>query len=315
MKYFFLIVTSIFLELSCFAQHDLKIHHLTVGSLERQYLLHLPQKYDSIKKYPLIFVLHGGGGSATRMEKFVGAGFNSLADRENFVVVYPNGFEKGWNDGSRDTLAAARRMNIDDVAFFDAMIEEIAQNVSINREQIFACGISNGGFMVQRLAFERSAIFKGVAAVAASLSEAQSREQPPQNPVPILFICGTSDPLVPYWGGPVTVLKQKRGMVKSMDETISFWKEVNVCTQCDEEYRFPDRNKRDESTAVRTNWFNQAHAERTVTLIKVENGGHTWPGARQYLPKSMVGTVNRDFDASEEIWVFFKKQIEKGNKN
>jgi len=307
-NFFYFIILSLYSAIG-FAQSGVETQYLNVDGLTREYRVYIPKSYNTNREYPLVFILHGGGGSAKRMTQFVGNSFNKLADSEEFIAVYPNGYKKGWNDGARDTMTAARRLNIDDVAFFDAVISDLKKKVSVDSKHIFACGISNGGFMVQRLAVERSDVFKSVAVVSANLSVGQSQKNPPPNPVSILFICGTADPLVPYNGGPVTVLKQKRGMVKSMDGTIDFWKNVNGCTTEGAKHVFPDLNKRDESNAIQTIWYNPEHPNIKVSLIKIENGGHTWPGGAQYLPKSLVGTVNRDFDASKEIWEFFKKQM------
>jgi polyhydroxybutyrate depolymerase len=43
-----------------------------------------------------------------------------------------------------------------------------------------------------------------------------------------------------------------------------------------------------------------------VVLLRVENGGHTWPGGPKYLPEGFIGRVCRDFDATAVIWEFFK---------
>ena len=308
MKRLYITGSILFFALIAFSQYRTEIVHLDVNGLERYYHVYIPKSYSLNQKYPLVFILHGGGGTAKGMVRFVGHRFNKLADNEGFIAIYPNGFKKGWNDGARDTLAVARRLNIDDVVFFDAMITDLEQKLSINKTQIFACGISNGGFMVQRLAFERPEIFKAIAVVAANLSEDQSMKIPPENPVSVLFICGTSDPLVPYNGGHVTLLKQKRGKVKSTKETVEYWKKINGCSARDSEFQFPDVNQHDKSTAVKTTWYNPDQPDLKVINIKIENGGHTWPGEKQYLPKALIGNVNRDFDACDEIWRFFKTQ-------
>jgi polyhydroxybutyrate depolymerase len=40
--------------------------------------------------------------------------------------------------------------------------------------------------------------------------------------------------------------------------------------------------------------------------LRVDGGGHTWPGGAQYLPVAWIGHTNRDIDATETIWRFFK---------
>ena len=305
MKSIFSILVLGLMSMGLAAQGGLETATVNVDGLKRDFKVYVPKSYGLNREYPLVFVLHGGGGKASGMVKLTKKRFNHLADRDSFIVVYPNGYERSWNDGSRDTLAPARRMNIDDVGFFDAMIEDLDKKLSIDKENIFACGISNGGFMVQRLAIERASAFKAIAVVAANMSKDQQKAVP-ENPVSVLFICGTADPLVPYHGGTVMVLHQKRGEVASVESSVAYWKEQNKCTVLKEEYDFPDTNKADVCTAHKTVWQNAKHPNIRVVNISIENGGHTWPGGKQYLPRNLVGNTNRDFNACDEIWNFFK---------
>ncbi|WP_319500814.1 prolyl oligopeptidase family serine peptidase [uncultured Draconibacterium sp.] len=298
-------IILIFLAELSFSQRWTETMYVEVDGLERNYELFVPENYSEGKDYPVVFILHGGGGRAGRMPRFTNYRFNELAERDGFIAVYPNGYKKGWNDGDRDTLAVARRLNIDDVGFFDVMIDDLDKKLSIDRERVFACGISNGGFMVQRLALERSEVFKAIAVVAANMSEDQ-QQIIPANPVSVLFICGTGDPLVPYNGGPVMVLKQKRGEVVSVDKSVSFWKEQNGCSELAEESEFPNINKADDCKVHKTVWKNPDDPNIRVVNLRVENGGHSWPGTRQYLPKKLIGNVNHDIDGCDVIWEFFK---------
>ncbi len=302
------ILIIIFLIVSAFstdARQGIETVYLQVNGLERYYKVYLPKDYDGRQNYPLVFILHGGGGKASGMMKLTRNRFNQLADRDGFIAVYPNGYKKSWNDGDRDTLAEARRLNIDDVGFFDAIIHDLNGRLSVDNNNIFACGISNGGFMVQKLALERSSVFKAIGVISANMSEDQ-QEKTPENPVSVLFICGTADPLVPYNGGPVVVLKQKRGEVVSVDKSVHYWKEQNQCNVLKEMYDFPDLNKADVCTAHKSIWQNPENPGVQVVNIRIENGGHTWPGGKQYLPRKLVGNTNRDINACDEIWSFFE---------
>lgn len=86
---------------------------LLYGGLERTYRIHLPSQWDQTKPAPLEFLFHGGGGTGEGMEKLTLGGFNRLADREGFVVVYPDGIEKHWNDGRGLEAYRAHRENIE----------------------------------------------------------------------------------------------------------------------------------------------------------------------------------------------------------
>ncbi|MEM6989383.1 MAG: hypothetical protein AAF721_02760 [Myxococcota bacterium] len=45
-----------------------------------------------------------------------------------------------------------------------------------------------------------------------------------------------------------------------------------------------------------------------VVVYRVEGGGHTWPGGRQYLPQSLIGRVSRDILGTRHIFNFFASQ-------
>ena len=301
-----LFITFLAFTLAGQAQFRTETGYLTFDGLDRSFELFVPENYSPNQTYPLVLILHGGGGRAKGLVRNTRARFNTLANRDEFIAVYPNGFEKSWNDGARDTVTPARKLNIDDVGFINALIIKLEKQLSVKPQQIYACGISNGGFMVQRLAYELSNKIKGIGVVAANLSEVQSQNSFPKHPVPAIFINGTDDPLVPYKGGYVTVFRQKRGKILSVNQTIETWKKIDGCTEKISKTPFSDINKRDNCTAVKTVWENPKNNKLQIVAIKVEGGGHTWPGTNQYLPRNIVGNTNRDFNGCDEIWNFFQ---------
>jgi polyhydroxybutyrate depolymerase len=120
--------------------------------LVRRYQVHLPVKYDNSRSFPLLIALHGRLGTGKKMIKQTD--FNRIADREGFIVIYPEGFKRGWADGRGITHADKR--GIDDVAFIDKLITIFQDKFSIDHGRIYIAGHSNGGFMAQRLAIEHS---------------------------------------------------------------------------------------------------------------------------------------------------------------
>lgn len=298
----FLILCTLWVK----AQFKTETNFVTFEGYERSYEVFVPENYTEIQNYPLVFVIHGGGGTGKGLVRTTRAQFNKLATRDKFIVVYPNGIEKSWNDGARDTIGVARKLNINDVGYFEKMIVILNYKYSIDNKNIFACGISNGGFMSQRLAFELSHKIKGIGVVAANLSVVQSSKELPINSVSVIFINGTNDPLVPYNGGDVSVFRKKRGKVLSVEESIETWKKINNCSEFVAEFPYPDKNLKDNCTAVKTIWQHPKNPKTKVAAIKIENGGHTWPDTKQYLPKKLIGNTNRDFNGCEEIWTFFK---------
>jgi len=70
---------------------------------------------------PLLIALHGGGGTGEKMLKLTNYVFNKLADKEGFIVVYPDGIKNHWNDYRNDVLAFDVEI-IYDVGFISTLI-------------------------------------------------------------------------------------------------------------------------------------------------------------------------------------------------
>src|SRR4030095_5139468 len=123
---------------------------LTTGGTNRTYILHVPTAYNGAP-LPLVYVLHGRGGSAQSMVN--GTKMNLVADQNNFFVVYPNGTgnPRAWNNGILPLLVGS---NVDDVAFFRALTADLQTRIKIDTKRIYATGLSNGAFMSYRLGSE-----------------------------------------------------------------------------------------------------------------------------------------------------------------
>jgi polyhydroxybutyrate depolymerase len=110
----------------------------------RTYILFTPDARPPAGELPLIVALHGGGGTAEQMMSF--SRFNAIAAREGFAVVYPQGTGRRWNDGR--VFRGRSETDSDDVAFIRGVVADIAtKGTPLDRQRIFAAGISNGGFM------------------------------------------------------------------------------------------------------------------------------------------------------------------------
>lgn len=70
---------------------------IVIGDLTRTYHVHLPPSYRQSQPTPVVLAFHGGTGVGSRMPGLTG--LNDAADREGFIVVYPEGIDRHWNDG------------------------------------------------------------------------------------------------------------------------------------------------------------------------------------------------------------------------
>ena len=287
-----------------------KKESLTHDGLKRTYLVHLPQNYDPQGSYPLVFALHGGNGTAKRFNRSTRGRFNELSDEENFILVYPQGIKKSWNDNPKRNQKGARKLNIDDVGFFKKLIEKLEADYAIDSNNIFACGISNGGLMSQTLVSEIPTKIKAIGMVASNFGSIQASKMTYAVPFSMILIHGTTDPIFPYEGGEIQVFKKKRGEVLGVDNTIELMCTINGNIREGSTSDMPNLELEDSCTSKHTRYPNPKNPQLKLELINIEGGGHTWPGGYQYLPKKLVGNVSLDFNASDALWAFFKSTIE-----
>lgn len=280
---------------------------IVAGGLQRTFRLYVPPSHDRSRPAPLVIALHGGGGSGTAMERLTMGGFNLLAEREGFVVVYPDGVERHWNDGRGIAQYRSHRDNIDDVGFITTLIDHLAQTQGIDRQRVYAAGISNGGLFAQRLARELAPRITAIGAVAISMSDKIARMRAPARPISVLLMPGTDDPLVPWSGGVIAErLGRDVGRVLSVADTVSAWATHNRCPGRPEVTREPDRDPGD-GTRVRREIYAPCADGTEVVLYAIEGGGHGWPGGWAYLPERIIGRTSRDIDANEVLWAFFRR--------
>ncbi len=270
----------------------------------RTFEVHVPPSYDGRTPTPVVFTLHGGGGNARRMRKLA-PDLNDLADREGFICVYPEGVDKHWNDGRGLRRYEAQRENVDDVGFLNALRKRLEGEYNVDPRRVYAMGISNGAFMTYRLAAGSPATVAAIGVVAGAMTVPLAEKYPPTEPVPVIMISGTDDPMVPYNGGQLRFVWLKLGEALSQDETLALWRENNGCDDAAVVTAYPDRDADDGTTVTRAEYSSPNGGD--VVFVKVEGGGHTWPGGWQYLPEKLVGKTSRDIDAGEVIWAFVQE--------
>jgi len=261
------------------------------GGLTRTYTVHVPPG----PPFGLVLNLHGGGGTGGGQQGLTD--FDAVAEANNLLVLYPDGFDKSWNDG-RGAAPASRR-HVDDVGFLVALVVKVQKEFGVAPGHVFATGMSNGGFMSNRLACDHADLFAAIAPIAGTLGVGVPCN--PSRPVSVLEAHGTSDPLVPFNGGDV----HGRGGIShsiSVNAMVDKWRIVDGCQGEPTIDELPDVG---DGTFVRRFDSTACAAGTEVVLYKIDDGGHTWPGGKQYLPKAIIGPTTRAFDASEVIAQFF----------
>jgi len=271
--------------------------HLIMEQTRRTYHVHVPTQ-QSTPINGLLFVFHGGGATGRGIPKLTH--FNEIADRERFLVIYPDGFRRHWRD-SRATIPEID--GVDDVAFVSALTHKMVSDYKVPKHRVYAAGISNGGFFAQKLAVAIPEQVRGIATVAATMPVKLSALQALKKPISVMLIHGTDDPLVPYEGGEVKV--GAGGPILSARDSAAKWAQLNNCYCEPEITHLPDRI--DDSTHIHVERYGSCIENAEVILYTVEGGGHTWPGGWQYFPERIIGKTSANMDASEEVMSFFNR--------
>jgi polyhydroxybutyrate depolymerase len=270
---------------ACRSPGDSTLH---VGTHARTYELFAPSDTPGM---PLVIALHGNGGTGRGMERLTR--FDDIAAREQFVVAYPDALGHHWNDGRPGLDDGA-----DDVTFIASLIDEVAAKHSIDKDRVYVTGASNGAMMTYRIGCELADRVAAIAPVIGNLPAALPCT--PKQPVSVLAINGTEDPLVPYAGGFVA---HRRGEVLSAAMSTMQFAAHAKCAGAQPTIEEPDIDPDDGSRTHATTFTCPPPVQ--IELLSLEGAGHTWPGGPQYLPARMIGGTSRDFDASERIWEFF----------
>jgi polyhydroxybutyrate depolymerase len=248
------------------------------GGEPRRYLLYIPASYQPEKPAALVFGFHGNNGRAEHLEAY--SGFSPLADREGFIVAYPQG------SGEHPTWEAWQGSK--DVQFVYDLIDRIATICSVDPHRIYATGHSLGGGMANRLACDLS---KRIAAIGPVAGAYQDDEHcSPSRPVPVLAVHGTQDSVIFYngFGG-------EQGMPPGAYFTVgtpipqwaSTWAKRNGCSAT--------ASIVFEKDPVSGQHWGECRSGADVVLYTIHGGEHGWP------------TPTTDFDAAQVIWDFFIK--------
>jgi polyhydroxybutyrate depolymerase len=255
---------------------------------KRDYLLYVPNSYDRRMPTPLVISMHGAGlwGAAQRET----SQWNSQADKDGFIVVYPSGV---GGKGVRTWRVEPGSGLMKDVGFISNLIDTLKTSYNIDSTRIYANGLSNGGGM----AFALSCTLSNRVAAVGLVAAAQTLPWiwcTDHHPVPMIAFHGTADPEIPYNGGSSWMSSIRFPNVQRWVEN---WARRNRC----------EGHPADSIVAVDVT--RRAYAgcadDAAVVLYTVRGGGHTWPGGAP-LPEWFVGRTTHTVDATSLMWAFFR---------
>jgi polyhydroxybutyrate depolymerase len=272
---------------------------LTSGGLERSAIVVVPPGWIDGSPRPLVLDLHGSGSTAR--EELARSRTADLAQTHDVVVVAPlgalrAGVGRAWNVPHLATAAAAP----DDERFLLELVAALVVTGAVDRERVFATGMSGGGRMVSQLACDHPEVVAAIAPVAGLRAGPPDRSSPsrpaagggaPRGPVAVVAFHGTADVVnpyggggEPYWGYPVPA-------------ALARWAQVDGCLPEPVESRVTER--------VRMLAYRRLESGPVeVVLYVVDGGGHTWPGSSAPWRPS-EGVVSTEIDATRIMADFF----------
>lgn len=271
--------------------------HLRHDGIERAALVHVPRNHEPGRATPLVMALHGGGGGMIYQASDSKYGLITKSEQAGFIAVFPNGIsdvDSGmlatWNAGT--CCAKARDQNVDDVGFLRKLVADVAGRISIDRQRVFAIGMSNGAMMSYRLACEASDVFKGIMAVAGTDN---TRRCEPAHPVPVLHIHAHNDDRVLFEGGAGKAFRNEALVSDfvSVPATIAKWVKLDHAGTAQRVLTVPgawcDLHKAGPGGAA-------------VKLCVTDSGAHSWPGGE----KDRGETPSTAIIANDLMWEFFR---------
>lgn len=224
---------------------------LSFGGHDRVYRVHFPRSYDHRTRLPLLLVFHGSGASFDQMREWTG--FDSFADDESFVVVYPGAY-RSWSEA--------------DVGFVPELVDHLTELWAVDPARVALTGFSAGGFLSHRLACEFGFPVRAVATVGATVAKRDVCEHPGfglARRVSAFVMLGDEDPFVPPEGSDDAL---------SQAESVAMWRTVDGCTGPPAVVFQPSAGA---TPHVRTEVWTHCSGDAEVQSAVMVGLGHLWP--------------------------------------
>jgi polyhydroxybutyrate depolymerase len=255
------------------------MHH----GIERRFVLHTPPGNATQGPRPTVVVLQGSGQPLQELRDWLP--MEPVADREGFVVVYPEPIDGRWNYGERPDE------KIDDLGFIDSLVERLVAARIADPARVYLAGVSRGALMSWTMICRRPDRFAAMAALSSGMSEVHLNCAP-KRLIPIVAIAGTADSVQPYdgWSDPPPSAR-----LLSVPETMDYWRRLHRCS-AQTMRPLPHRIGGDATVAHHLSWATCTRGG-PVVLFRIVGGEHEPPARSR----------GQDIDAAEEVWRFFRE--------
>ncbi|MEM9781523.1 MAG: polyhydroxybutyrate depolymerase [Pseudomonadota bacterium] len=232
------------------------------------YILDLPQSAatggETGQGVPALMYLHGWGASAAGV--MTGrAAMREILQSRGYALIAPQGMPRAGrtqNDWSVEDRIEHPR---DDLAFFDAVLEDAARR-GVDRDRVLLAGFSRGGSMVWDVACKAPGLVRGYAPIAGAFWEPLPREGC-AGPVVLFHTHGWADTVVPLEGRPI-------GKVMMQGDVFAALKIMRETLGC--AGRQPDQRESAADTQRWTRSWQRCAAGRIDLML--HPGSHVVPG-------------------------------------
>jgi polyhydroxybutyrate depolymerase len=196
---------------------------------ERPYTLKVPSSYDASKATPLLILMHGYAATGALQDAYFG--LSATSESKGFLYVFMDGTldAKGnrfWN--ATDACCNFDNKPIDDVAYLNAIIDDVGSKYNVDKKRVFLVGHSNGGFMAHRFACDQASRVAAIVSLAGAQWNDPSRCNPTE-PVSVLQVHGDQDEVIAYNGG-TTGDATNPHTFPSAHQTVATWAAKDGCT-------------------------------------------------------------------------------------
>ena len=273
---------------NCFTAHSQSLskyrsHSVDVNGIERDYFIYVPETKSGYFDLPLVLNFHGYGLSA--QDQIERSDMSALAQKEHFVVVYPQGSylngKRHWRVGSYTRASRA-----EDIAFVEELIDHLSEELPIDKDKVYACGFSNGGYFSLRLACTRPDLIAAAASVGGTMSQENYDGCLTSRGVPVFLINGSQDAIVPLQG------KSAKGYMP-IKTVIQKWCRKNDCNYRSNQTFTLDCAEQNNVERIR---YLDGNGTLRVQQDVVQGGGHEW-----------LDVEGCGYNASRQVWLFLRR--------
>lgn len=288
MKKFIFLLAALFI---CHAASagTLKSESIQDQGVTRSYYIYLPA--DLPANAPLVFILHGYGGSAKAYVNNSSLTFKELAEEYKVALCYPQATtdprpNTGWNVYYPWQID---KMKIDDCEFICNLAKHLHTKYNLSAKNTFLTGMSNGGEMCYLMAYRKASEFAAIASMAGLTLTEMAKRHNYETPIAFMEVHGTGDMTSRWEGDPINQFGW--GAYLAVPVAVGAVAAANKCM-----YQETTELPQIKNKVIFHRYYGSPYGKE-VHFYEVRNGGHNW--------------ATDSFDSCRVIMEFFKKYMTK----